>query len=123
MLCLDELDMPASSCFKNKRRSVKKGSIWMLTIGLSLERKMRSFGGLVLPKRLKTRNEPRDIQRELALERIGCRAADMPHGEMVNAQLSSFSVRHFCSTKRIKNIPRSEDNECPKLISINDCYV
>jgi hypothetical protein len=74
------------------------------------------IGKPCLPGAVETRNEPRDISRELALERIGCnvRAANMPHGEMVNLQLSSFSVRHFCLTKRIKNIPRSEDRECRK---------
>ena len=44
---------------------------------------------------LKTGNEPRDISRESALERIGCnvRVADMHHGEMVNPQASGLSSR------------------------------
>ena len=39
---------------------------------------------------LKTGNKPRNISRKL--ERIGCRTADMPYGEMVNPQRSTFNV-------------------------------
>lgn len=94
-------------CVRNKRRSAKKGSIWVLTIGVSSESKLRPSGGLVFPEQLKTRNEPRQSP-GIFHENLHWRGLDVGPQTclmVVKPQLPLLSARLFFSMKRIKNIP------------------